>query len=318
MPTEWRPPLFNPTEPVGRLLWDSLMIKLDTSARKVLMTAATTLSLAFVAASFEAQALDSISNAEGGALNETQALKISQAAIGRQVGDYSFRDTTGKRVKLSDFHGKPLVISLIYSSCADVCPVITTTLESVDEIARNAIGDDSYNIVTIGFDIGTDNPVRMKSFARQIGVPLDDHWKFLSGDLGAIVGLTEDLGFQYYESAKGFDHLTQTTILDKNGMVYRQIYGETFEAPHFVEPLKNLTFGTDTPFASLGDLINKVRLFCTIYDPTADRYRFEYSIFFRLFVGTTVILGMMTFLGKWMWQNRRRNRHAQHDAKLTS
>jgi len=284
------------------------MIKTNMTYRKVLTALATTLCIAFVAVSFNAAAEPTLSNAEAGALNEKKALAISQAAIGRQIGDYSFRDTTGSRIKLSDFRGKPLVISLIYSSCADVCPIITATLESVDETARDALGDDSYNIVTIGFDISADNPVRMKSFAHKYGVALNDHWRFLSGDLMAVAGLSEDLGFQFFESAKGFDHLTQTTILDKNGVVYRQIYGESFEAPHFVEPLKHLTFGTESPFASLGDLLNKVRLFCTIYDPTADKYRFEYAIFFRLIVGGSVIIGMMTFLGKWLWQDRKRKR----------
>lgn len=279
--------------------------------RMMTMMLATTLCAAVVAVSFDAhaepQASPSISNSYSGALDEEKALAMSQAAIGRAIGDYSFRDTQGNRISLSDFRGKPLVISLIYSSCADVCPVITATLQSVDEMARDALGDDSYSIVTIGFDIGADNPVQMKSFARKYGVKIDDHWKFLSGDLLAVTALSEDLGFQFFESAKGFDHLTQTTILDKNGVVYRQIYGEQFEAPHFVEPLKSLVFGTESPFSSLSDLINKVRLFCTIYDPTADQYRFRYSIFFRILVGATIILGMTTFLLKWLWQNRKRN-----------
>ncbi len=280
------------------------------------MMLATTLCIAVVAVSFDGmagtQAVPSISNSTSGVLDEKKALAISQAAIGRAIGDYSFRDTQGKRVSLSDFRGKPLVISLIYSSCADVCPVITATLQSVDEIARDALGDDAYSIVTIGFDIAADNPVQMQSFARKYGVKVDDHWRFLSGDLTAVAGLSEDLGFQFFESVKGFDHLTQTTILDKNGVVYRQIYGETFEAPHFVEPLKSLVFGTTSPFSSLGDLFDKVRLFCTIYDPTADKYRFRYSIFFRIIIGATVILSMVTFLLNWLWQNRKRNQLRAH------
>lgn len=238
-------------------------------------------------------------------MDEQKALAISQAAIGQQVADYVFRDTMGKRIKLSDFRGKPLVISLIYSSCADVCPVITSTLEDVDAIARDALGDDAYTIVTIGFDVSADNPVRMQSFARKYGVTVSDHWMFLSGDLLSVLGLSEDIGFQFFESPKGFDHLTQTTILDADGKVYRQIYGESFETPHFVEPMKNLVFGTTTPFASLDDLINKVRLFCTIYDPTSDQYRFEYAIFFRMIVGATIIMSMMWFVGSWFWKNRR-------------
>lgn len=251
---------------------------------------------------------ESISNSDPDApikIDEEQALAISQAAIGREVGDYSFRDTRGQRVRLSDFRGRPLVISMIYSSCADVCPVITATLEGVDAIARDALGDDAYTIITIGFDVADDNPVRMQSFARKYGVTVSEHWLFLSGDLTSVLGLSQDIGFQFFESPKGFDHLTQTTILDKNGKVFRHIYGESFQTPHFVEPLKSLVFGTPTPFASLDELINKVRLFCTIYDPTSDQYRFEYSIFFRIIVGATIILSMMVFIGKWLWTNRR-------------
>lgn len=246
------------------------------------------------------------------AIDEKQALAISQAAIGREVGDYVFRDTEGRRVHLSDFRGRPLVISMIYSSCADVCPIITKTLDDADAVARDALGDDAYSIITVGFDVASDNPVRMKSFARQNGIPVSEHWHFVSGDLMSVHGLADDLGFQFFESPKGFDHLTQTTILDADGIVYRHIYGETFETPHFVEPLKALVFGTSSPFASLDDLINKVRLFCTIYDPLADRYRFEYAIFFRIFVGGMIILGMMAFIGKWLWQNRKSARRDAH------
>jgi len=255
-------------------------------------------------ATAQAQTLSNTDPSGPTEIDEKQALAISQAAIGRQVGDYVFRDTRGKRIKLSDLRGKPLVISLIYSSCADVCPVITSTLEDVDAIARDALGDDAYTIVTIGFDVSADNPVRMQSFARKYGVTVSDHWMFLSGDLLSVLGLSEDIGFQFFESPKGFDHLTQTTILDADGKVYRQIYGESFQTPHFVEPMKNLVFGTTSPFASLGDLINKVRLFCTIYDPTSDQYRFEYAIFFRMIVGGIIILSMMWFVGSWFWQNR--------------
>jgi len=258
----------------------------------------------------------SISNVdpdENSKLNEKRAVALSQGAIGQTVGDYSFRDTEGNRVRLSDFRGKPLVVSLVYSSCSDVCPVITQTLRDVDMEGRDTLGEDAYTIVTIGFDIAADNPGRMKSFARQYGVKVSDHWRFLSGDFKTIQGLVEDLGFQFFESPKGFDHLTQTTILDKNGVVYRQIYGESFDMQHFVGPLKELVWGTKTPFASLSDLLNRVRLFCTIYDPRSDQYRFEYAIFFRFFVGATIILGMMWFVGSWFWKDYRRNKALKAD-----
>lgn len=62
------------------------------------------LSLALLLAAFAAQAFD-----------EKIALRESQAAIGRAVGEYAFRDTDGKTVRLSDLRGKPLVVNFIYT-----------------------------------------------------------------------------------------------------------------------------------------------------------------------------------------------------------
>jgi len=248
----------------------------------------------------------------GGAENKSdytpeQALDYSQAALGRYVGNYTLTDSTGAAVRMADFHGKPVVVSFIYTSCADSCPVITQTLAEAAEVARNALGNDSFSVISIGFDSSSDSPDRMRYFAKQQDINLDG-WKFLSGDLPTVLALANDLGFIFYRSPKGFDHLSQVSVISGDGTVYRQIYGQTFETPLLVEPLKELVFGTEAPFASLGDLLNKVRLFCTIYDPAADRYRFDYSIFIKLIVGTLIVGGMGVFVTREWWRIWRTSR----------
>lgn len=237
-----------------------------------------------------------------------EALSYSQAALGRSVANYRFTDSEGKEVMMADFLGKPLVVSFIYTSCADTCPVITQTLADAAASARDALGEDSFSVITVGFDSASDSPDRMRYFANQQDIDVSG-WKFLSGDLPTMAALAENLGFIFYTSAKGYDHLSQVTVIDAKGKVYRQVYGQYFELPLLVEPLKELVFGTKTPFASVGDLIKKVRLFCTIYDPMADRYRFDYSIFIQLFVGTLIVGGMCVFvLREWVriYRGRRR------------
>jgi len=239
-----------------------------------------------------------------------QALSFSQAAIGRNVANYQFTDSQGERVTMADFLGKPLVVSFIYTSCADSCPIITQTLASAAASARDALGDDSFSVISVGFDSASDSPDRMRYFATQQGIDISG-WKFLSGDLPTMVGLAENLGFIFFQSPKGFDHLSQVTVIDAKGTVYRQVYGQQFDLPLLVEPLKELIFGTEAPFASVSDLIKKVRLFCTIYDPAADRYRFDYSIFIKLFVGTMIVGGMFVFVVReWyrIFRNRRRKK----------
>jgi protein SCO1 len=242
---------------------------------------------------------------EKGKFGEKEALAQSQAAIGRSVGDYVLRDETNREVRLSRYRGRPLVVSFVYTSCADACPVITRTLVDAAEEAQDTLGEDAFSVVTVGFDVASDTPERMRMFAGQQGADLSN-WRFLSGDLLSVAGLADDLGFAFYRSAKGFDHLFQTTIIDGDGRVYRQVYGAGFETPLLVEPLKELVFGTTAPFSSLEDLVKKVRLFCTIYDPATDRYRFDYSIFIQLVIGTVIILFMIGFVVRNFVRLRRR------------
>jgi protein SCO1/2 len=235
-----------------------------------------------------------------------QALAHSQAAIGRQVNAaYAFTDTQGGPVQLSKFLGKPLVISLIYTRCFHICPTTTRELSYVVDKAREVLGDDSFNVVSIGFDTAHDTADAMRIFAKGQAVALR-RWDFLSTDAATIDALSSDLGFLYTPLSSGFDHLIQASIIDAGGKVYRQVYGMRIATPHFVEPLKELVFGT-APAASLFEqLSDKIRLFCTVYDPASDRYRFDYSLLVGLVTG--LFVGVLFLY--WVAKEWRRYRHA--------
>jgi protein SCO1/2 len=216
--------------------------------------------------------------------DDAAALETSQAALGRTLGDYTLTDTGGRALRIASLRGRPLIVSLVYTSCYGVCPTLTQHLASVAEIAREALGPDSFNLLTIGFDTAVDTPERMRMFAaeRRIDMP---GWHFASTDAATITDLTRELGFIYFASPRGFDHLTQTTVLDADGRVYRQIYGADFAAPLLVEPLKQLELGQRVEVGSLSSWLEGVRLFCTLYDPSSGRYRFDYSLFMSIAIG---------------------------------
>ncbi len=222
------------------------------------------------------------------------ALKLSQDAIDHTIGDYIFTDSTGKTISTTDFRGKPLVISLIYTSCYHTCPMTTRHLARVVQIARDALGADSFAVATIGFDTPHDTPEAMRYFANKQGV---DSWHFLSADAETLKALIKDLGFIFFASPRGYDHIVQATVVDAEGKIYRQVYGEVFDTPLLVEPLKQLVFGQSKPQEPfLTDLINKVRFFCTTYDPSTDAYHFDYSIFIGMFIGASIIFFTIVFI----------------------
>jgi protein SCO1 len=235
------------------------------------------------------------------------ALKISQGVIGHAVGDYRFTDGQGQTVKLADYRGKPLVVSLVYTSCYHVCPTTTRYLHQMVSVAQQALGADSFAVITIGFDVPNDTPQAMRDFARRQDVDLPQ-WRFLSTDAASIERLTKDLGFIYFASPKGFDHLTQATLIDPQGKVYRQVYGDNFETPLLVEPLKELVSGVQSQHPGLAGISNRIRLFCTVYDPATQSYRTDYSLFVGMAIGALILTLVVVFLVR---EVRRKSRNGQ-------
>lgn len=223
------------------------------------------------------------------------AFAASQAAVGRTLGNVSFRDTLGQPFSLQQLGGKPMILSLIYTSCHHVCPLITKNLEKTVAIAREALGEDEFNVVTIGFDWRIDTPEQMRVYASSRGIDTSN-WHFLSGDENAIAAITRNVGFHYAASAKGYDHLSQTTVVDAGGRVYRQIYGQDFEPPALVEPLKELVFDTPQEAGIIEHWVDTFRFFCTVYDPNSGRYQFDYSILMTIFVGVLCLGAILYFI----------------------
>lgn len=238
------------------------------------------------------------------AFDQQAALAISQGAIGNSIGDVAFTAGDGRRVRLTDFRGKPMIISFIYTSCYRICPTTTQHLAKGIRIARAALGPDSFSVLTIGFDTANDTPAAMQQFAREQDVNLP-HWDFLSADPTTMESVTRDFGFISYRAPHGFDHLIQATIIDAQGKIYRQVYGMKFEIPLLVEPLKELMFGTPAEPSLLASVSNRIKLFCTVYDPSSGEYRIDYSLFLEIIIGLSSIGAVSFFLVREWRRNRR-------------
>ena len=236
----------------------------------------------------------------------TRAIEVSQAARGNTVNDMELIDVRGQTHRLQDFFGKPLVISLIYTSCSHSCSTTTHHINRVVQVTRDALGDESFTFLSIGFNYPADTPEAMAHYARRHGVT-DPNWHFMSSRKPEeLKQLMQDLGFIYQPSPRGLDHTVQVTVIDQDARVYRQVYGETFSTPLLVEPMKDLVLGRPQPDDSaLTVLSNRVRLFCTSYDPKADRYYFDYSLFVGIAIGIIVLGTTMVWMGVELFRRRR-------------
>jgi len=240
-------------------------------------------------------------------LDQAKALELSQSVVNRPLVDFILLDRNDKPVRLADYRGKPLLVSFIYTGCFEVCPTTTRNLQKAVVNTVAALGAERFNVVSIGFNQPFDSPSAMKAFATQNGIVFPN-WEFLS-PAPAIVGeLTKAFGFSYAPTPAGFDHIVQVTLVDAEGKVYRQIYGEALGADQLVEPMKQLVTGA--PVAQTGavaDLLDRVRILCSVYDPRTGEYRLSYALIFEIAGFLTFLLYIVWYLWKGL---RRKNRPA--------
>lgn len=239
-----------------------------------------------------------------GRLDPKQALERSESAIGRTIGGYTLAAASGQSISLVALREKPLVVSLVYSACSSVCPVATQHLIDAVGQANRVFGSDRFEVLTIGFDARNDTPVRMAQFALIQGIKAPN-WRVASADSATISALLRDLGFSYARIAGGFDHVTQTTILDRGGRVYRHVYGDDFPIRMFMEPLRDVIYGQTAPF-SVSGIIDRIKFICTTFDPGAGRYKIDYGLIFGSSLGALSLLVFGLLLAReWRRTTRR-------------
>jgi protein SCO1/2 len=236
-------------------------------------------------------------------LEARAALDRSAGVVGQRIPDFTLTRTDGRRVRLSEYRGRPLLVSFVYTACGESCPTATRFLAEAVAEARKVVGRDAFDVVSIGFNQPFDTPVAMQRFAHQNGID-DARWHFLTPDAVDVEALTAAFGFSYAATLGRFDHVTQVTLVDAGGRIERQVYGETFPVTMLVAPLKALVTGTPLPPQDVGGWLERLRILCTVYDPRSGRYRLDYGLFIEIFAGITFLAGTAWYVVHG-WRRRR-------------
>lgn len=237
-----------------------------------------------------------------------RAFETSQAAIGNPIGDFELRDASGKTVRLSDYRGKPLLVSFIYTGCFEICPANTRLLHEAVKGLDKLLSPNQFNVVSIGFNQPADAPVAMRAFAAQYRINYPN-WEFLSPHAKTVDPLTRAYGFSYLATPAGFDHVLGVTIVDPNGKIYTQVWGDNITALKLGEPLRQLLGRAPLKQKeTFADLVERVRILCTVYDPETGTYRFKYALVMELIGGAIFFLSMAWYFIAELLRNRKRRR----------
>ena len=99
----------------------------------------------------------------------------------------------GREVRFYDdlIKDKVFVISFVYTSCRDICPLVTSRLAMLKDKLGDAMGRDVF-FYSISIDPETDTPERLKQYADTFGA--GPGWLFLTGKPDDIRAIGHKLG----------------------------------------------------------------------------------------------------------------------------
>jgi len=127
-------------------------------------------------------------------------------------------DQDGHDFRLADRRCKPILISMFYSSCQFVCPMLIDTLRDT-ESKLDAGERSQLGVLMVSIDPARDTVavLRRKADERAIATP---RWTMARTDAASVRKLAAVLGIQYRALADGeFNHTTALILLDADGRI---------------------------------------------------------------------------------------------------
>jgi protein SCO1/2 len=152
--------------------------------------------------------------------------------------DFSLTSVEGHPVALRDLRGKVVAVAFIYTSCADVCPLLTERMAQVRDELGPEFGQ-SIAFVSITVDPERDTPEVLKGYAEAFGAG-SGGWHFLTGDLAAVREVARRYGVAVSGRGDAIDHTLLTSLIDQRGTLRVQYLGYRFDPEEFRRDLVGL------------------------------------------------------------------------------
>lgn len=127
-------------------------------------------------------------------------------------------DQDGKAFAYADGRGRPRIVSMFYTSCRYVCPlIIDTLLKTERELAPERRA--GIDVLLVSLDPDNDTPDALKHVADKRRLDTS-RWRLARADKAGVRRLAAVLGIQYKQiENKEFSHSSALVLLDADGRI---------------------------------------------------------------------------------------------------
>jgi protein SCO1/2 len=148
-------------------------------------------------------------------------------AVDMPIKNFSATNQDNKSFGLKNLKGKVWISDFIFTSCADVCPPMTSNVAKLQKMVKNE-GLKNVEFVSFSVDPTVDSPEVLTRFAKQFDVDFKN-WTFLTGYSQAFV---ENFALKSYktlvkkpEEGSQVIHGIDIYLVDQEGHIKKSFNG---------------------------------------------------------------------------------------------
>lgn len=250
---------------------------------------------------------------------ELQHVGVNEHLDAQLPLDTSFRDSTGKPVKLRDFFDgeHPVVLTFAYHTCPVLCGMVLNNAAAGLKEVPWTLGKE-YRAVTISIDpneslekTANKRASILSEYGRAGDDAADKAWAFLVGDEASIAAVTKAAGFEYEydERQQQWGHSSVVMITTPDGKMARYLYGIEYRPEDLRLGLLEASQGRSI------STVEKLIMFCYHYDPQGGKYVLVATRVMQLggAVVAFVLIGALALLWRREFRLRSRSRTEGND-----
>jgi protein SCO1 len=162
---------------------------------------------------------------------------------GEQVPDVEVTDQTGAARKLSDWRGRVVAVTFIYTRCPvpNFCPLMDRHFATVQKAMReDASLRDRAHLVSVSFDPRFDTPEVLSAHAQRVGAD-PETWSFVTGTQDAIDRFAAAFGVSIIREdadLKEIMHNLRTAVIDRDGKLVKVFTGNEWTPEDLIATVK--------------------------------------------------------------------------------
>lgn len=142
--------------------------------------------------------------------------------LGVQMPDALLTDDSGAPFRISDYRGKALAITFIYTRCPlpDYCPRMNSNFATT----IRALADTRCQWLSVTIDPANDTPQLLADYAKQFSAR-DGRWKFATGSVEEVGKLAKFAGLEIRAAGAQIDHNLRTLVVGPDGKIAKVFTG---------------------------------------------------------------------------------------------